>query len=125
MKKLFLLLAAFTFVGVASAQEKPVKEAELTEKTHQSKNNLDEWSKELNLTDAQKVEVQKINESYKTKKQAIRSTGTAADFKKLNDAKKEEIDAVLTSEQREKQVKLHEQKTLDKQKKAEMRASKK
>lgn len=123
MKKLFLLVALFTFVGISNAQEKSTtKEASVKV---DKKNNLDEWSKELNLTAAQKAQVEKINENYKTKKQAIRANGTASDFKKLNDEKQAEIDAVLTPEQRTKQAQLHQQKAAEKQQKADMKASKK
>ncbi|SMC78905.1 hypothetical protein [Moheibacter sediminis] len=123
MKKLFLLVAVFAFVGISSAQEKS-KTKESSAVKVDKKNNLDEWSKELNLTEAQKVQVQKINDDYKTKKQAIRANGTATDFKKLNDEKQAAIDAVLTPEQRAKQDKLHQQKVDEKNKKADLKASK-
>lgn len=124
MKKLFLLIAVFTFVGISNAQEKS-KTKEASAVKVDKKNNLDEWTKELNLTETQQAQIQKINEEYKTKKQAIRANGTASDFKKINDEKQAAIDAVLTPEQRAKQDQLHHQKTEEKNRKAEMKASKK
>lgn len=120
MKKLLFLTAVIAFVGFSNAQEK-TKEASALKV--EKKNNMDEWSKELNLTEAQKVQVQKINDDYKTKKQAIRANGTASDFKKLNDAKQAEIDAVLTPEQRKKQQQIHQQKVDEKNKKSELKGS--
>ena len=100
MKKLFLLLVVFTFVGVTNAQEKG-KSKEVTKV--ERKNNFDEWSKALNLTDTQIAEIKKIEAEYQTKAEAIRSTGTAADFKKLNDDKRAEIEALLTPAQKVKE----------------------
>lgn len=124
MKKLFLLLAVFTFVGISNAQEKS-KSKELSADKIERKNNFDEWSKELNLTEAQKAEINKINDEFSNKKAAIRQTGTAADFKKLNDEKKAAVEAILTPEQKVKQQELKEKKTAEKEKKAEMRSQKK
>lgn len=120
MKKLFLLIALFTFVGISNAQEKSTTK-NATVKV-EKKHNLDEWSKELNLTDAQQAQIQKINDDYKTKKQALRASGTPEEFKKLNDNKQAEIDAVLTSEQRTKQAQIQEKKIADKQQQADMKA---
>lgn len=122
MKKLLLLTAIFAFVGFSNAQEKS-KEASSIKV--EKKNNMDEWSKELNLSEAQKAQVQKINEDYKVKKQAIRANGTSEQFKTLNDEKKAAIDAVLTPEQRAKKVQMHQQKVEEKTKKAELKAQKK
>lgn len=108
MKKLFLIVALFTFVGISNAQEKSTtKEAAVKV---DKKNNLDEWSKELNLTDSQKAQIEKINDDFKTKKQALRSTGTADDFNKLNEQKQAEINAVLTPEQRTKHAQKQDNK---------------
>lgn len=123
MKKLLLLVVVFTFVGVASAQEKSKSNQISTEKA-EKRNNFDEMSKELNLTEAQQAQIQQINEDYKAKKQAIRSNGTAADFKKLNDEKQAAVDAVLTPEQRAKKQQYKEQKMVEKQQKAEMKSQK-
>lgn len=123
MKKLFLLVALFTFVGISNAQEKS-KTNQASAVKVEKKNNLDEWSKDLNLTETQKAQVQKINDDFKTKKQAIRANGTASDFKKLNDEKQAAIDAVLTPEQRTKKTQLHQQKVDEKNKQAEIKAKK-
>lgn len=120
MKKLLFLTAVIAFVGFSNAQEK-TKETSAVKV--EKKNNMDEWSKELNLTEAQKVQVQKINDDYKTKKQAIRANGTAADFKKLSDEKQAEIDAVLTQEQKTKQEQIRQQKIAEKNNKAELKGS--
>lgn len=118
MKKLFLLLVVFTFVGVTNAQEKG-KSKEMTKV--EKKNNFDELSKELNLTETQKSEIKKIEAEFQGKAEAIRSTGTAADFKKLNDEKKAAIDAVLTPEQKVKKQAYKERKTAEKRQKAELK----
>lgn len=122
MKKLFLFIALFTFVGISNAQEKSTtkKATVKVEKKH----NLDELSQDLNLTATQKAQIEKINADYKTKKQALRATGTADDFHKLNEKKKAEIDAVLTPEQKTKKAQIRDQKIAEKQRKADMKAKK-
>lgn len=122
MKKLFLFIALFTLVGISNAQEKstPKKATVKVEKKH----NLDELSQDLNLTETQKAQIEKINADYKTKKQALRATGTADDFHKLNEKKKAEIDAVLTPEQKTKKAQIRDQKIAEKQRKADMKAKK-
>lgn len=122
MKKLFLLLVVFTLAGMVNAQEK--KSNEVSTQKLEKKNNFDEWSNEMNLTEAQKAQIMEINESAKTKKQAIRSTGTASDFKKINDDKEAAIEAILTPEQKAKKQQIREQKIAEKNKKAEMKVSK-
>jgi|SRR5690606_15042278 len=118
MKKLFLLLVVFAFVGVTHAQEKgKSKEISKVEK----KNNFDEWSKELNLTETQIAEIKKIEADFQEKREAIRSTGKAIDFKNLNDEKKAAIDALLTPEQKVKQEQILERKTAEKKRKAELK----
>lgn len=96
MKKILFFAAVLAFVGISNAQQKVSAEStQVVEK----KSNFDEWSKELKLTDKQISQIQAINEKFRAEKEKIRNTGTAADFKAINDRKEKEINALLTAEQ--------------------------
>lgn len=110
MRKLLFIAAVFTFVGFANAQQKPN-----TAQPVEVVNNLDRMQTELGLSASQKAEILAIYEKYTAKKVEIRETGTAKDFKLLNDQRQKEIDALLTNEQlvkREALEKSKEQKKL-------------
>ncbi|HRE50159.1 MAG TPA: hypothetical protein PK339_01975 [Flavitalea sp.] len=87
MKKIvtaFALVASITLAGQAQAQQKPDGKYRKTEQT--------ERFKELNLTDAQKAEIKKINEDFKSKMQEINKN-----------------DNVTVKEMREKKAALHKE----------------
>jgi len=120
MKKILLILCVFAFTGFSFAQEKSMTSNSIkTEK----KNNFDEWSSFLNLNEAQKQQVLDIQEKYKTEKVALRKSGTAADFKKINDKQKQEINAVLTPEQQKKSEQFDAIKEKEKQEKAAVKSA--
>ncbi len=120
MKKILLILCVFAFTGVSFAQQKTSNANSIkTEK----KNNFDEWSSFLNLNDVQKQQVLDIQEKYKTEKTALRKTGTAADFQKINDKQKQEINAVLTPEQQKKSEQFDAIKEKEKQEKAAVKTA--
>jgi Spy/CpxP family protein refolding chaperone len=96
MKKILFFAAVLAFVGISNAQQKS-QSAQSTQVV--VKNNFDEWSKELKLTDSQISQIKAIEEKYRAEKDKIRNTGTAADFKAINDRKQKEINALLTPEQ--------------------------
>lgn len=112
----------FAFVGFANAQEKTTKgkHAVKTER----KNNFDEWSTAVGLTDAQKTEIQGIQAKYEEKRSSMRQSGTAQDFKNLNDERQKEIEKLLTPEQMKKQEAFNQRKTEEKEQKAAMKSSK-
>lgn len=120
MKKVLLILCVFAFTGFSFAQEKTTNSTSVkTEK----KNNFDEWSSFLNLTDAQKQQISDIQEKYKAEKSTLRKSGTAADFKKINDKQKQEINSVLTAEQLKKSEEFDAIKEKEKQEKAAIKSA--
>lgn len=121
MKRILLVVVAVFFAGVSFAQQKSSVSSQVV-KT-EKKNNFDEWSKELNLTDAQKQQIVDIQEKYKTEKTAIRKTGTVEQFKTLNAKQEAEIKAVLTPEQVQKAEAIKERKILEKNEKAAMKSA--
>jgi hypothetical protein len=110
----------FAFVGIANAQQKRTDNSTKIEKHHK---NFDEWSKALNLTDAQISKIQEINVKYKEKRAAIRNSGTQMDFKNLNDQKHAEIQNILTPEQKTKAAEFEEMKYNQKVQKASIKSS--
>lgn len=120
MKKILLILCVFAFTGFSFAQEKSMTTSSIkTEK----KNNFDEWSTYLNLSDAQKQQISDIQAKYKDEKAGMRKTGTASDFKKLNDKQKAEVNAILTPEQMKKSEQFDALKEKEKQEKAAVKTS--
>lgn len=115
MKKLFMFALVFAFVGFANAQQKTEKRG----------NNFEEWSTEIGLTATQKAEIQKIEANYGEKRVAIRQTGTAKDFKALNDEKKAEIYKLLTPEQIKKDEQFKQKKIAEKEAKAALKSGQK
>lgn len=109
MKKLFMLTLMFAFFGFANAQEK-------------TKNNFEEWSNALSLTEKQKTEVQAINAKYEDKRASMRQTGTAQDFKALNEQRQAEIDKVLTPAQHKKADAYKQKKAEEKERKAALKS---
>lgn len=120
MKKIFFFAALFAFVGMANAQQKAIS-SESTQVV-EKKNNFDEWSKELKLTDKQIAEIKVINEKFSAEKQKIRATGTAADFKAINDRRDKEIKAILTADQIQAEEKLKAKKEQEKQANAALKS---
>lgn len=105
MRKLLFIAAVFTFVGFANAQQKSN-----TAQPVEVVNNLDRMQTELGLSATQKAEILAIYEKYTAKKSDIRGTGTAKDFKLLNEQRQKEIDALLTTEQLQKREVLENKK---------------
>jgi Spy/CpxP family protein refolding chaperone len=119
MKKILFFAAVLAFVGISNAQQKVSAEStQVVEK----KNNFDEWSKELKLTDKQIADIKTINEKYRAEKEKIRSTGTAADFKAINDRRDKEINALLTKEQLKAAENLEMKKEQEKQANAALKS---
>lgn len=110
MRKIFFFAAFLAFAGVSSAQQKAAS-AEATQQVVEKKNNFDEWSEALKLTDKQIAQFKAITEKYSAEKQKIRSTGTAKDFQAINERRDKEIKGILTAEQ----IKLNEQYELKKE----------
>lgn len=120
MKKILLIVFAMFFVGVSYAQQKNT--GNNTVKT-EKKNNFDEWSKELNLTEVQKQQIVSIQEKYKAEKTAIRKTGTPEQFKTLNAKQEAETNAVLTPEQAKIAESIKERKIKEKNEKAALKSA--
>lgn len=95
MKKIFLFVTMLAFTAIVSAQEK---------KTHEIgfSTNFEQWAKAVNLTEAQKAEIIKIDAATEQKRAEIRSTGTAQDFQKLNQERDAKILNLLSAEQKAK-----------------------
>lgn len=119
MRKLLFITAVFAFVGFSNAQQK-VTTNQATEVT----NNLDRMEVDLNLTSAQKASILGIYEKYTAEKVAIRETGTARDFKALNEKRQGEIDAVLTAEQLNKRTELESKREKEKMNSSQLNAIK-
>lgn len=109
MRKIFFFAAFLAFAGVSNAQQKAVS-AEATQVV-EKKNNFDEWSEALKLTDKQIAQFKSITEKYSAEKQKIRGTGTAKDFQAINERRDKEIKGILTQEQ----IKLNEEYELKKE----------
>lgn len=113
-------MMVFAFAGFSFAQEKSMSS---TSVKVEKKNNFDEWSAYLNLNSTQKQQISDIQEKYKTEKSTLRKSGTAADFKNLNDKQKQEINAVLTPEQIKKSEQFDAIKEKEKQEKAAIKTT--
>lgn len=121
MKKILLIAFLFAFGSFSFAQQKGSSSA--TSIKTEKKNNFDEWSTALNLTEAQKQQIQTIQENYKEQKATMRKSGVAQDFKKLNDKQQAEINAVLTPEQIKKDADFKAVKIKEKEEKAAIKSS--
>lgn len=106
-----MLTLVIAFVGFANAQQK----------TENRGYNFEEWSTEIGLTTSQKADIEKIEANYSEKRAAIRQTGTAKDFKALNDEKKAEIYKLLTPEQLKKDEQYKQRKNQEKEAKASLK----
>lgn len=96
MRKVLFLTAVLAFVGFSNAQQKmDAKSLQTTE----VRNNFEAWSADLGLTDAQQTQIQAIYKKATQEKEAIRSTGTAKDFKEITDRQETAINAILTPAQ--------------------------
>lgn len=111
MKNLFMFALVFAFVGFANAQEKPAK-----------KNNFEEWSTALGLTDTQKAEVKTIEAKYEDLRASMRETGTGKDFRELNQKRQVEINNLLTPEQLKKAEAFKQKKAEEKERKAALKS---
>lgn|SRR5690554_932066 len=118
MKKIFLFVAMLTFAGVVSAQEK--KSSQIDFRT-----NFEQWAKAVDLTDAQKAEVVKIDADIKEQRAAIRSTGTVQDFQRINQERDAKILNLLTPEQKAKNEAYEAKKEEEKMKKLSAEAKRK
>jgi|GEM_PF-1092283 len=125
MKKLFMFTLIFAFVGFANAQEKTHGGKNAVVKTEKTKNNFEEWSTALGLTEAQKTEIQAINVKYEDKRASMRQTGTAQDFKALNEQRQAEIDKLLTPDQHKKADAFKQKKAEEKDRKAALKSQSK
>lgn len=121
MKKILLIAFLVAFGSFSFAQQKGNVNA--TSVKVEKKNNFDEWSNALNLTETQKQQIQAIQENYKEQKVAMRKSGVAQDFKKLNEKQQAEINAVLTSEQIKKDADFKAMKIKQKEEKASIKSS--
>ncbi len=121
MKKILLIAFLCAFGSFSFAQQKSSVNA--TSVKVEKKNNFDEWSSALNLTETQKQQIQAIQENYKEQKVAMRKNGVAQDFKKLNEKQQAEINAVLTPEQIKKNADFKAIKIKEKEEKASIKSS--
>ncbi len=121
MKKILLIVFLFAFGSFSFAQQKSSTTNATSIKT-EKKNNFDEWSDALNLTETQKQQIQVIQENYKEQKVTIRKSGVAQDYKKLNDKQQAEINAVLTPEQIKKDADFKAVKIKEKEEKAAIKS---
>lgn len=121
MKKILLIAFVCAFGSFAFAQQKA--DLSSTSVKTEKKNNFDQWSSELNLSETQKQQIQTIQEKYKEQKVAIRQSGTAEDFKKLNAQQEAEIQAVLTPEQVQKAEAYKAKKIKEKEEKAAIKSA--
>src|SRR5690606_12915041 len=113
MKKSLMFAMLFAFVGLANAQEKTIEKKQT---------NFEEWSEALSLTDTQIAQIDQINTKYRDKAAAIRGTATSQDFKALNDEKKQEIQNLLTPEQKVKEEQFMQKKEEEKIRKASIKS---
>ena len=121
MKKILLIACLFAFGSFSFAQQKSSTNA--TSINSEKKNNFDEWSSALNLTESQKQQIKGIQEKYKEEKVTMRKNGVAQDFKKLNDKQQAEINAVLTPEQIKKNADYKAIKIKEKEEKASIKSA--
>lgn len=111
----------FAFVGFANAQEK-THNGKNAVKVEKKKNNFEEWSTFLGLTEAQKAEIKTIEATYEEKRASMRQTGTAKDFKELNDQRQAEVDKILTPDQHKLAEAYKQKKIEEKEKKAALKS---
>lgn len=113
MRKILFLVAVTAFVGMTNAQQKNASKSNQVEKV-QHKNNFEQWGEELELTADQKAKIQAIYEASSKEVEALRTTGTSADFMKINQQKEEKIKALLTTEQLGKLEEIEKRKNQEK-----------
>lgn len=108
MKNIFTFLLLIALSGILFGQEN----------RSGKKNNFEEWSKELNLSESQEKDIRLIQDKYKLESETLRQSGNAEKAKSLQDRQQSEIDAVLTPEQIKKAKLIKERKIRENKEKA-------
>lgn len=108
MKNIFTFVLLISLSGVLFGQNNP----------SDKRNNFEEWSKELNLTESQEKEIRLIQEKFQLESETLRQSGDVEKAKSLQERQQIEIDAILTSEQINKAKLIKERKIRENKKKA-------
>ncbi len=126
MKKLFIPVACCLIIlTTANAQEK--KGVERKQSMHHQKHEI---KKQLNLSEEQKSKMKSIHEKYRDQEKTLKSNDdmTRGDFKKqmgeLKEKRKAEVDATLTTEQKNKMKEMKDSKEKEMKEKSAARFEK-